>query len=70
MHDDDPKAESLIMSMWKGKESTDCDGNLFGYSNLATILFKRGKKFTGSNTKYFEICSNGFELNTKVDYSF
>lgn len=41
MHDSDPKAEDLIMEMWEGKEATRCDGNIFGYSNLAHILFKK-----------------------------
>ena len=62
MHEDDPKAESLIMKMWKGEDSTACDGNLFGFSNLAHILLKKSKKVTDSkNTTYYQICSNYFK---------
>jgi hypothetical protein len=39
--------------MWKGAESTQCDGNLYGYSNLAHILFKKSKKVTDSKTPYY-----------------
>ena len=70
MSEQDPKAESLIMSMWKGQESTKCDGNIYGYSNLAHILFKKSKKVTDSKTPFFQICSNYFKCNTKVDYTF
>ena len=33
MHEDDPKAENLMVEIWQGKEATKCDGNLYGYSN-------------------------------------
>jgi len=56
--------------MWKGQESTKCDGNIYGYSNLAHILFKKSKKVTDSKTPFFQICSNYFKCNTKVDYTF
>jgi hypothetical protein len=70
MHDSDPKAEDLIMEMWEGEEATRCDGNIFGYSNLAHILFKKSKKVTDPNTSYYSIISNYFEVNFKVDYTF
>lgn len=60
MHDSDPKAEDLIMEMWEGKEATRCDGSVFGYSNLAHILFKKSKKVTDPSTSYFAIVSNYF----------
>jgi hypothetical protein len=70
MHDSDPKAEDLIMEMWEGEEATRCDGNIFGYSNLAHILFKKSKKVTDPTTSYYSIVSNYFEVNFKVDYTF
>ena len=70
MSEDDPKAESLIMSMWKGNESTKCDGNIFGFSNLAHILLKKSKKVTDSKTSYYKIASNYFKVNLQVDYTF
>lgn len=70
MSEDDPKAESLIMSMWKGNESTKCDGNIFGFSNLAHILVKKSKKVTDSKTSYYKIASNYFKVNLQVDYTF
>lgn len=60
MSEEDPKAETLIMSMWKGKESTKCDGNIFGFSNMAHILLKKSKKVVDNKISYFEICSNYF----------
>lgn len=60
MHDSDPKAEDLIMEMWEGAEATKCDGNIFGYSNLAHILFKKSKKVTDPSTPYYSIISNYF----------
>ena len=70
MSEEDPKAESLIMSMWKGKESTKCDGNIFGFSNLFHILLKKSKKVTDPKTSYFDICTNYFKVNLEVDYTF
>jgi hypothetical protein len=44
MDENDPKAENLMLMIWNGKEATTCDGNLFGYSNLAHIFMRKGKK--------------------------
>ena len=46
MDSGDPKAENLINQMWTGEESSNCDGNIYGYSNMTCILFQKGKKAT------------------------
>lgn len=43
MSEEDPKAENLIMKMWKGKFSTCCDGNVLGYSNMIEIFTNNNK---------------------------
>lgn len=68
MSEDDPKAENLIMNIWNGEESTKCDGNIYGFSNLTHVLGSKAKKATDSKTKYFDIVSNYFKPNFKDDY--
>lgn len=48
MHDTDPKAERVMMMIWRGKEAAHCDGDIFGYSNLAHIIFSKPKKIVHS----------------------
>jgi hypothetical protein len=50
MYEKDPKAENLMLKIWNGKEATSCDGNIYGYSNLAHILMTKSKKITGNST--------------------
>lgn len=38
MHEDDPKAENIMGQIYVGKESTQCDGNIYGYSTFMHIL--------------------------------
>lgn len=47
MHENDPKAENLMVKLWHGKEATKCDGNIYGYSNLSHILWTKAKKLSG-----------------------
>mmetsp|Transcript_13067 Transcript_13067/g.12918 ORF Transcript_13067/g.12918 Transcript_13067/m.12918 type:complete len:159 (-) Transcript_13067:31-507(-) len=70
MCDGDPKAENLIFSYWYGKESSECDGGISGYSNLSQILVKKQKKSIGKTPDFFQIVTNNFKFNTKVDYFF
>lgn len=39
MDSGDPKAENLINTMWTGEYSPNCDGNIYGFSNMTCILF-------------------------------
>ena len=55
--------------MWNGEESPNCDGNVYGFSNMMYILFSKGKKAT-DDTKFTEIVTNYFEPNMKDDYTF
>ena len=41
MTEGDPKAENLIFRYWYGKRSSECDGDISGYSNLSQILLKK-----------------------------
>ncbi len=34
LHDEDPKGENFLVKLWEGKDSSKCDGNVWGYSNL------------------------------------
>ena len=68
MSEEDPKAENIIRNIWHGKESTRCDGNIYGYSNLTHILFSRARK-ADSATTFFDIISHHFKPNFMVDYT-
>ena len=67
MDEHDPKAENLMLTIWKGKESTKCDGNILGYSNLVHNLATSVKK-GGTSGGFFAVTTNFFEPNFKVDY--
>lgn len=70
MDEDDPKAENLMVMIWHGKEATRCDGNIFGFSNLAHIIMTRAKKLSGKKNTLMQMITNFYEPNFKVDYSF
>ena len=70
MDEEDPKAENLMLMIWHGKEATRCDGNIFGYSNMAHLITSKAKKTSGKKTSLLQAISNYFEPNFKVDYSF
>lgn len=72
MEEKDPKAENLMNKIFRGKEATNCDGNIFGYSALSNVVlkpFKRLNAFNESQSWIVTVASNGFEPNFKVDYS-
>ena len=52
-------AEALIIKMWDGYESPNCDGNIYGFSNMMHILVSKGTKST-KDTTYSEICMKQF----------
>jgi len=70
MNQGDPKAENLMMSIWNGKESHKCDGNIFGFSSLAFISNSRTKKAIGKKYTFWKVVTNYFVPNMEVDYSF
>lgn len=70
MDEEDPKAENLMMMIWDGKEAAYCDGNIYGYSNLAHIITTRAKKISGKRISVLQMMTNYFTPNFKVDYSF
>lgn len=43
MDDNDPKAETLMMNIYNGKETTKCDGNFGGYSSMLHVLSSKAK---------------------------
>ena len=71
MDSGDPKAENLINQMWTGEESSNCDGNIYGYSNMTCILFQKGKKAT-DKTRFHQIVTNHFDTSAIMsdDYTF
>ena len=71
MDENDTKAENLMSKIWKGKESTNCDGNIFGYSSLTNVVFRSFKRLSaGNNGSLLNIATNSFEPNFQVDYGF
>lgn len=69
MNEDDPKAGNMIRDIWFGEKFTKCDGNIFGFSNMTSIVLTRAKR-AADGTSFFEIVSGGWEKNFKVDYTF
>lgn len=59
-----------MIMIWHGKEATKCDGNIFGFSNLAHIIMTRAKKMSGKKISLMQMVTNYYEPNFKVDYSF
>lgn len=70
MDENDPKAENLMLVIWHGKEAARCDGNIYGYSNLAHIITSKAKKISGSKSTLMQMITNYYEPNFLVDYSF
>lgn len=70
MSEEDPKAENLIQKMWTGKDSTHCDGNIFGYSNIISILLGNINSTPNPSAEFMEIVTDDFKLNVDVDYLF
>jgi len=68
MNQGDPKAENLMMSIWNGKESHKCDGNIYGFSSLAFIANSRTKIALGNKYTFRGVITNYFKANLDVDY--
>ena len=47
MDEFDPKAENIMVMIWHGKEAIQCDGNIYGYSNLSHFIMTKSKKISG-----------------------
>lgn len=61
MDEDDPKAENLLMMIWRGKEAARCDGDVLGYSNFAHLLRTKVKRASGkSSSTLMQIITNYF----------
>jgi hypothetical protein len=68
MTESDPKAVNLMNKIWYGKESTNCDGNIYGYSNLVNLLYSTPKK-GGEQQSFHEMVTNKFKFkDTDLDY--
>ena len=70
MDDNDPKAENLMLSIWRGKESNRCDGGIVSFSQLSHIVLSGSKKMAGGRSNYFSMVGGFFNPNFKVDYWF
>ena len=49
MEEKDPKAERVMMMIWRGKEAAHCDGDIFGYSNIVHVIMSKPKKIMERN---------------------
>jgi hypothetical protein len=56
----DIKAENLMLSIWSGKETHKCDGNIYGYSMLSHIIMSRTKKAIGKKYSIMRVITNFF----------
>lgn len=59
-----------MLSIWNGKESHKCDGNIFGYSSIAFIAQSKTKRALGKKYTFGKAVTNYFEPNYDVDYNF
>jgi hypothetical protein len=55
--------------IYRGKEATNCDGNINGFSTFAHILTEDSKKIKDDCT-FKELITKDFDANLNVDYSF
>ena len=70
MCEEDIKAEEMIKDFWTGKEAENCDGDMFGFSNMAHILFEKQQKEKINKLTFFQNYTSNFKVNLKVDYTF
>ena len=59
----DQKAENLMQTIYIGKEATQCDGTIYGYSNFLNILTGSTDKIENTSN-YMDIATYKFQLNT------
>ena len=60
MNQSDAKAENMMMSIWYGKESHKCDGNIYGYSCLSYITMTKTKRALGKKYSFLNVITNFF----------
>jgi len=70
MDENDPKAENIMMSIYQGKETTRCDGNIKGFSSIYHVITSKPKKLGANDKSYFKFLTNHFEANYDFDYSY
>jgi hypothetical protein len=70
MDENDPKAENIMMSIYQGKETTKCDGNIKGYSSIWHVITSKPKKMPQQKFSLMKFLKNSFEPNFDFDYSF
>lgn len=70
MDENDPKAENIMMSIYQGKETTKCDGNIKGYSLIYHVITTKHKKIAKDEFRWFVYLKNYFEPNYDFDYNF
>jgi hypothetical protein len=68
MDDGDPKAETLMMNIYNGKETTKCDGNIGGYSSMLHVILSKAKAQQSEKFYLKKYLTNNFEPDYKVDY--
>jgi len=70
MDEKDPKAENIMMSIYQGKETTRCDGNIKGYSSIYHVITSKFKKVAKEKLRFCQFLRNHFEPNYDFDYNF
>lgn len=70
MDENDPKAESIMMSIYQGKETAKCDGSIKGYSSMFHVITTNPKVLSGDKFNWYKFAKNYFEPNYEFDYNF
>ena len=72
LSEDDPKAYSIMIGVFNGEESNNCDGSIYGYSNMMHIIASKAVKDTEGNIGLWECVTNSYkrEEGYTMDYTF
>lgn len=70
MDENDPKAENILMSIYQGKETAKCNGNINGYSSIYHIITTFPKMVKGDRFNWLRFVKNNFKPKYEVNYNF
>lgn len=68
LSEEDTKSENIIQTIYIGKDSKLCDGNMYGFSNCLHILSEEPK--VSKDSDFEGILKSDFNYKLGVDYSF
>jgi hypothetical protein len=68
MDEKDPKAISTFNKLWNGPEAHKCDGKIEDISSIAHTIMTKPKRITKMKNWYYNVITNIYRPNLKVDY--